>query len=306
MNANGDTIRALGAIPPTPGDTLDLTIDSKVQKAVEDELVRGLENARNQVDEAGGKGLYLQAPAGAAVVMDVQTGGVVAMASWPTYDPSWFVKGLTPDESRYLFKSAQAPSINRTIGLTYKPGSIFKPIVALTAVKEGVAIAQQLLRLPRARGRRRATRRGRSSRTGRRTDLGYMYDRRTRSRSRATPSSTSSAYDFWARWRENSFGTNNEPFQRDLRQWGFDKPTGVDLPAEESGVIPDAQFAADHPDVYPDGWIPGGDILLSIGSGDTLVTPLQMADGLLRDRERRAPVSPARRGQDRGRAARTW
>ena len=84
-------------------------------------------------------------------------------------------------------------------------------------------------------------------------------------------------YDFWARWRENSFGTNNEPFQRDLRQWGFNKPTGVDLPAEESGVIPDAQFAADHPDVYPDGWIPGGDILLSIGSGDTLVTPLQMA-----------------------------
>ncbi len=84
-------------------------------------------------------------------------------------------------------------------------------------------------------------------------------------------------YDFWARWRENSFGTNNEPFQRDLRQWGFDKPTGVDLPTEESGVIPDAQFAADNPDVYPDGWIPGGDILLSIGSGDTLVTPLQMA-----------------------------
>ncbi len=64
VNANGDTIRALGAIPPTPGDTLDLTIDSKVQKDVEDELVRGLENARNQVDEAGGKGLYLQAPAG--------------------------------------------------------------------------------------------------------------------------------------------------------------------------------------------------------------------------------------------------
>jgi penicillin-binding protein 2 len=275
VNANGDTIRALGAIPPTPGDTLDLTIDSKVQKAVEDELVRGLENARNQVDEAGGKGLYLQAPAGAAVVMDVQTGGVVAMASWPTYDPSWFVKGLTPDESRYLFKSAQAPSINRTIGLTYKPGSIFKPIVALTAEKEGVASFNNAYDCP-ATWTAPGDTSGAVFTNWSSTGLGYMYVNHALEISCDTVF-YQFGYDFWARWRENSFGTNNEPFQRDLRQWGFNKPTGVDLPAEESGVIPDAQFAADHPDVYPDGWIPGGDILLSIGSGDTLVTPLQMA-----------------------------
>ena len=191
VNANGDTIRALGAIPPKPGDTLDLTIDSKVQKAVEDELVRGLENARNQVDEAGGKGLYLQAPAGAAVVMDVQTGGVVAMASWPTYDPSWFVKGLTRDESRYLFKSAQAPSINRTIGLTYKPGSIFKPIVALTAEKEGVACFSSYYACPAtwtAPGDTSGAVFTNWSTVGPRAHVRSP----TRSRSRATPSSTSS------------------------------------------------------------------------------------------------------------------
>jgi len=135
VNADGETIRALGEVPARPGDDLHLALDSGVQQAVEEELFRGLESARSQVDDAGGNGLLLKAPAGAAVVMDVQTGGVVAMASWPNYDPRWFVKGLTPGQSRYLFKSSQSPSVNRAIGLTYKPGSIFKPLVALAAVQ---------------------------------------------------------------------------------------------------------------------------------------------------------------------------
>ncbi len=172
-------------------------------------------------------------------------------------------------------RAPQAPSINRTIGLTYKPGSIFKPIVALTAVKEGVASLSNSYACPRQWTAPGDTS-GAVFTNWSPIDLGYMCIAHALEISCDTVF-YQFGYDFWARWRENSFGTNNEPFQRDLRQWGFDRPTGVDLPAEESGVIPDAQFAADHPDVYPDGWIPGGDILLSIGSGDTLVTPLQMA-----------------------------
>ncbi len=275
VNANGDTIRALGKVDPTPGDNLILAIDSRIQRATEQELLLGLERARRQVDDAGGKGLLLEAPAGAAVVMDVRTGGVMAMASWPTYEPSWFVKGLTPDQSRYLFKSAQAPSVNRSMGLTYKPGSTFKPIVALTSVKEGVASIGGFYPCPAVWTAPGDTS-GASFTNWSPVDLPYQSIASSLKISCDTVY-YQFGYDFWAKWRENAFGADNEPFQRDLRQWGFGKPADVDLPGSEAGVIPDAQFAADHPETYPDGWVPGGDVLLSIGSGDTLVTPLQMA-----------------------------
>ena len=64
-------------------------------------------------------------------------------------------------------------------------------------------------------------------------------------------------------------------------------------------MIPDAKFAAQNPNEYPYGWNPGGNILLAIGSGDTLVTPLQMADAYSAHGERGPPVPPPRRGQDR-------
>jgi Penicillin-binding Protein dimerisation domain len=83
VNANGDVIRALGAIPPKPGDNLILSIDSKVQEAVQTELHNGLVEARKQLDAAQGGVQYLKAPAGAAVVLDAKTGGVIAMASIP-------------------------------------------------------------------------------------------------------------------------------------------------------------------------------------------------------------------------------
>ena len=185
------------------------------------------------------------------------------------------MNGLTDAQARYLFKCPCAPSLNRTMQQDYKPGSTFKPIVALTAVKERVASLGGYYDCP-------ATFTAPGDKSGTVFDnwstanLGFM------SIAHALQVSCDTVFDqfgddFWNRWRQNAFGTNNEAFQRDLRQWGFAGPTGIDLPGEAGGVIPDAQFAADHKSEYPYGWTPGGDILLAIGSGDTLVTPLQMA-----------------------------
>jgi penicillin-binding protein 2 len=79
--------------------------------------------------------------------------------------------------------------------------------------------------------------------------------------------------DFWFR----DAATNKEELQRRVRQWGFGRDSGVDLPAEASGTVPDRKYVADHRSVYPDGWIPGIDILLAIGSGEMKATPLQVA-----------------------------
>jgi cell division protein FtsI/penicillin-binding protein 2 len=84
-------------------------------------------------------GNSMRANAGAVVVLDANTGGVVAMASNPGFDPSWYVHGLTPEQNKYLFKNDNAPSVNRAMQLSYTPGSTFKSITALAAVKEGFA-----------------------------------------------------------------------------------------------------------------------------------------------------------------------
>lgn len=275
VNSDGESLRALGSQPATPGDNLVLSLHRDIQTAAEQELYRGLQEARTQIDDAGGRGLYLKADAGAAIVMDVQTGGVLAMASWPTYDPSWYVTGLTDDQNRYLNESKQAPSLNRAVQQNYKPGSTFKPLVALAAVKEGVATLSGYYPCP-------ATFTHAGDESGASFANWSSFDLPPLSIADSLRTSCDTVYygfgdTFWNRWRENPLGTDNEPFQRDLRQWGFQQPTGIDLPGEASGVIPDAQFALDHKDVYPFGWVPGGDILLAIGSGDTLVTPLQMA-----------------------------
>ncbi len=136
VNSDGDLIRALGTIPPTAGDDLQLTLDARVQAAAKQALLDGMASARAYHDE---NGVPYKANAGSVVVLDANTGGVVAMVSYPDYDPSWYVHGLTPAQSLYLNKNTNAPSLNRAIQSAYTPGSTFKPITGLAAVKEGFA-----------------------------------------------------------------------------------------------------------------------------------------------------------------------
>jgi penicillin-binding protein 2 len=87
--------------------------------------------------------------------------------------------------------------------------------------------------------------------------------------------------DFYYAWANNPLGTNSDPLQGDLKQWGFEQPTGVDLPYEVSGLVPDPAWASTQKTLFPYGWVPGGDILTMIGSGYVQVTPLQLARAYL-------------------------
>ena len=119
-----------------PGHDLRLALDLDVQRIAEEELQAGIERARSVYDESSNRGL--EANAGAVVVLDADTGGIVAMASWPTFRPA-VVRGLTEAQRFQLFESERAPMLNRATQITYAPGSTFKPFVALAAVKEGFA-----------------------------------------------------------------------------------------------------------------------------------------------------------------------
>jgi penicillin-binding protein 2 len=271
VNADGETIRALQPEPPREGNDLYLAIDEEFQRAAEHELWAGMHRARELRDSTG---RYLRADSGAVVVMDVHTGAVRAMASFPTYDPSWFVRGLTPTEYKYVFKSPVAPAQNRTTAFGYYPGSTFKPITGLVAIKEGLASTT---------GSYPCT-----------TDYVHPGDESGTEFHNWTPSNSYMSIAealriscdtvfyrfgslFYERWVDDQLGRHAEPLQDGLREFGLGAPTGIDLPAETGGLVPDAEWGFAHPDLFPFGWTPGGDILTMIGSTYVQATPLQLA-----------------------------
>jgi len=274
VNADGETIQALGTIEPTPGDDLQLSLDARVQRLAEKALADGMVHARSYHDQ---NGRPYQANAGTVVVLDANTGGVVAMASNPGFDPSWYVHGLTPQQTKYLTKNTNAPSVNRATQLAYQPGSTFKSITGLTAMKEGFATMAGYYACD-----------GTYTKPG--DTSGTVFNNWTTSNlgpmtlSHALVVSCDTVFDafgadFYDQYVQNSIGTHADLLERDLHDWGFESPTGIDLPSEASGLVPDPAWAAEpaQKQAFPYGWVPGGDILTMIGSGYVQVTPLQLA-----------------------------
>ena len=274
VNADGETIQALGKIEPTPGDDLQLSLDARVQRLAEKALAEGMVRARSYHDANGNS---LRANAGAVVVLDANTGGVVAMASNPGFDPSWYVHGLTPQQNKYLNTNVNVgASNNRATQLSYTPGSTFKPITGLAAVKEGFASLSGSYPCEGEYTHPNDTS-GTKFYNWTSVNLGYM------SIARALEVSCDTVFDafgsdFYFKWAQNPLGDNGDLLERDLHEWGFESPTGVDLSSETQGLVPDPGWAATRPDLFDNGaWIPGGDILTMIGSGYVQVTPLQLA-----------------------------
>lgn len=125
VDAQARPVRDLGIKEPVPGNNLCLTIDAKVQQAAEEALERQVLAMRKLGHEATG---------GATVAIDVRTGAIRAMASYPTYEPSIWIKGLSQTQWQDLQKSGALP--NRTLQV-YAPGSTYKMVVAAAALDTG-------------------------------------------------------------------------------------------------------------------------------------------------------------------------
>lgn len=303
VDAAGRNLGAIGEDPPVPGDDVRLTLDLRIQRLAEESLVRGMEAARHVFDP--NTGTNLRANAGAVVVLDPDTGAVEAMASWPTYDPGIFTRPLTQEEYERRFNAANTgyPLINRTIQAEYAPGSTYKPFILLSALNrgpEGGAPGETIVSTSRSypcppswtvpydesdpAAIQYVFRNWTSA------NLGVM------SLARALAVSCDTifypmGYEYWRLYYPppdqdgipgNDDQPPREPLQRDLRAIGFGRPTGVDLPFEKDGRVPDAAWKAEihreFPKLFPEGrWVPGDFILMTIGQGDTLVTPLQLA-----------------------------
>lgn len=115
------------------GNSVILTIDANLQKVTENALKSNIEKIRN-----GGYGKSYPAEAAAVVVMNVKTGEVLSMASYPNFEPQLFVDGISREKyNEYISEEAKSPFLNRTISSVYAPGSTFKMVTALAALETG-------------------------------------------------------------------------------------------------------------------------------------------------------------------------
>lgn len=240
------TIRGrLASSDPKPGDTIRLTIDSKVQAAGEAAL--------------GGIGLP-----GAFVAMDVNNGDVVGLGSFPNVDPSIFTKPLSETQAKRLWDEDQgAPMFNRAIAGAYPVGSVFKPITAVAGL-DGNFIEQ-----------------GDYVQDGGQITIGGQVFTNAGSQAhgsvdlRRAMEVSSDVYFYLLGQKMNGGDT----LQRWSREFGIGESTGIDLPGESSGLLPTPEW---RNQLFADGdtdrpWAVGDNVQLAIGQGDLQAAPLQMA-----------------------------
>ncbi len=278
VDAQGRPVRVLEDLskPPIPGDDVWLTIDVTTQSVAEDLLKEALEGARNR--RPSGDNPKNEAPGGSVVVTDPRDGSVLAMASYPTYDPADFVNGIS--SSRYAFLTDEAnhdPLTNRAIQGQYAPGSTFKLISGYAALSNGLREAATPFfdtgswTLENCEGQCTFTNAGEKK-------YGTVDLQRA-----VTVSSDAYFYsvgeDFWnARGR-----LGDEAFQESAQLFGFDQETGVPLPFEQDGRIPTPEQRKVQYDANPGAflernWFTGDNVNMAIGQGDVAVTPLQLAN----------------------------
>jgi penicillin-binding protein 2 len=247
-----------------------LTLDLDLQHAAEQALRKGIARAR---ESGGPKGAPMpKASRGALVVMDVRTGAVRAMASWPSFDPRRTVGKGSDAYFAKLFSKAngdRAPLLNRTTDGVYPPGSTFKPVTAIAALQTGVSTVSDQIMCGKdlvVDGQRYKNFE---------TDTNSFISLRTA----LSKSCDTYFYELGNRlYKATSKNGDRQPQPLWMRRLGFGAPTGLDIP-DAAGVAPDAEYKKKlfGNDPINNKWTSGDAVNASIGQGFVQVTPLQMA-----------------------------
>ncbi|MGW6903535.1 penicillin-binding protein 2 [Streptomyces sp. NPDC054940] len=277
------------------GSNLVTSIDARVQRVAEYELNDAMKKARDVWDRNTNE--RYKADSGAVVVMEAKTGRIVAMASNPTYDPNAWVGGISAkDYTRLTGKSSNYPLLNRAIQGQSAPGSIFKVVPTTAAVNAGYSF----------NGPYQCSS---SYSIGNQVFTNFESEEHGPiSLGRALEVSCDTvfyrlAHEEWKRDGGTKPKKNAKDwFYKTAHQFGLGAETGIDLPNEVTGRIPDRQWKQDYWKANKDAWCKygkkdgsyaekiayenclegnrlraGDSVNYSIGQGDTLVTPIQMA-----------------------------
>jgi penicillin-binding protein 2 len=239
-SASGRAVRKLANTAATPGDTVYLSIDIRLQKLIED---------------------MFGERRGALVAMNPKNGEVIAFVSMPTFDPNLFVEGIDVENWQALNESLDKPLLNRALRGTYPPGSTYKPFMAMAALQSGKRSASTIVNDPGyfMFGNHRFRSHGDSG-------LGAvdMY--------RSIVKSSNVYYYTLA----NELGV--DAMYDFMKPLGFGQITGIDINGEVRGVLPNQEWkrnAYKRPEQKK--WYAGETISLGIGQGYNSFTMLQLA-----------------------------
>jgi penicillin-binding protein 2 len=250
-----------------PGNTVRLTLDLKLQRAAESALAYGIRLA-----QADGR---WAARGGAIVALDPKDGSILAMASSPSYKPSVYAGRVTRKalaDQGLTSKTAPEknyPSLNRALQGTYPPGSVFKPVTALAAMQEHLVSPYAYLPCT-----------GTYHSPNDRADQTFHNWDPYVSQQMDLPTALAYSCDTYFYQLGDRFfiSRGRNLLQKWAAMFGFGKVTGTDAGPEASGLVPTLGWRKRHFKTEIDKlWKPGDSIQLSIGQGDLLVTPLQMA-----------------------------
>jgi penicillin-binding protein 2 len=262
VDAAGRPKKFLEDVAAKPGNNLVLTIDAELQEAAEEAIAEGLQRAHEDP-------LFRDADAGAVVAMDPRTGEVLALASYPDYDPSLWVGGMSSESyAEVTAEEAGKPLFDRAISGLYPAASTFKVFVAAAALDAGIVSADTILHCDgsfEAAGQKWKCWKDKGH-----GDLNLI----------AAIAQSCDVYFYnlgYLLWQQTG-----AVLQEGVREFGFGKSTGIDLPGETNGTrVPDRLWKQETgQDAEAQAWKPGDEINLAIGQGDLLVTPMQMAVAL--------------------------
>jgi penicillin-binding protein 2 len=234
VDNRGREREVLGVKEAKPGRNLQLSIDLDLQVVAE---------------------LALQGHRGAVVALNPQNGEVLAMASQPTFDPNKFAVRIKSKDWKEITSDPGKPLLNRAIQAQWAPGSTFKPIVALAGLESGSIDENTMFHC-----------------AGGASFYGHFYKCLEVHGDVTLHRGIVASCDAYFYGVGNKTGIDNLAFY--AHQVGYGAKSGIDLPNEESGIVPSPEWQMRN---YRQKWYLGQTISVSIGQGQTTVTPLQLA-----------------------------
>lgn len=241
VNSKGIKTSERVAIPPQPGNNVVTTLDEDIQRICEDVLK---ENAQR----------------GAIVVIDPNSGDILAMASWPSFNPNTFIPYISTETFKTLQDDPDIPLLPRAFGSAYPAGSTFKVFVGLAALESGVISPTTEFNCPPAYNIGNLT-----FRNWKKSGAGMLNFAEALEQSCNT----------W--FYQVGIAMGSRPLVEWTGRLGLGERTGIPLKGETAGRIPDNEYMQK---VYKRNLMEGDLANMAIGQGDILISPLQMATAM--------------------------